>query len=83
MHSVENEKFSLTKTIFREIKSVGTIGKTLLSRNFFQKSLKEYINVRSTQCGNYGILLPPRRTILSQKFRESNVFTKKLYSKLI
>ena len=40
MHSVENEKFSLTKTIFREIKSVGTIGKTLLSRNFFQKCLR-------------------------------------------
>ena len=42
-HSVENEKISLTKKIFRQINSLVTylLVKMLISRNFCQKSVRE------------------------------------------
>ena len=59
----KNEKFGLTKKIFRQINSlVICLVKPLLSRNFCRKSVRlkfhNFHTVHTTQCGNYGNLLP-------------------------
>ena len=63
LYSVENEKFGLTKKIFRQINYlVLSLVKTLLSRNFCQKCVRL---CKSQQ-------FPHTVRSHSEKFRESN-----------
>ena len=76
----KNEKFSLTKKIFRQIYSFYSV-KLLLSRNFCQNCVGEISRIFHTVCYTHtmGTVWKSRNftaTIFSEKFRESNILLK-------
>ena len=80
----KNEKFSLTKKIFRQINSlVISLVKLLLSQNFCQKCVRVNFRNFHTVYSTLWKFLNFTATVFSQKFRQINVLLKNFTIRLI